>query len=115
MIKILAATLTSKGFDVLQSQDGKQGLEMALSFHPDLILLDLLLPTMSGLEVLKALRKHKHGADIPVMILTNLDENDEIYNTARTAASAYIIKSNSSLESIVNEVQQQLSNVTASH
>ena len=109
MIKILAATLAKEGYEVLQAKDGKEGLDLALSSQPDLMLLDLLLPTMSGLDILRALQKDKQGAAIPVMVLTNLDENDEIYKTVATATSAYIIKSNSSLEFIIGEVKRLLS------
>ena len=109
MIKILATTLTKEGYEVLQAQDGKEGLDLALSSQPDLLLLDLLLPTMSGLDILRSLRKDERGAAIPVMILTNLDENDEIYKTVANTTSAYIIKSNSSLEFITSEVKRQLS------
>ena len=112
MIKILSATLTKEGFTVRQAIDGKQGYDMALQEIPDLLLLDLLLPTMSGLEILRALHKNTGTRTLPILILTNLNENDEIYQAASKASLAYIIKSNSSLQSIVQEVKQQLHIVT---
>ncbi len=112
MLRILSATLQKEGFTVRTSQDGKQGLDAALLEMPDLILLDLLLPTMPGTEVLKALRADKRGATVPVMIVTNLDENDTIYKSVAKASSTYIIKSNSSLAYIVQEVKRLLTGDT---
>ena len=60
------------GFDVQVADNGKSGVEMVESFHPDLILLDLQMPEMNGQEALEHIRSKSWGKDIPVIILTNL-------------------------------------------
>ena len=112
MLGILSFKIAEEGFEVVKAQDGQQGLQLAFSEHPDLILLDLLLPKLSGLELLKALREDPLGKQIPVIILTNLSENDTVYKSVALNSSAYFIKSNSSLEHIAEEVKGRLSSAT---
>lgn len=108
MLNILAYKIETEGFQVLTAQDGQTGLEIALRTGPDLILLDLLLPKLSGLNLLDKLRKDKKGQHIPVFILTNLSENEAIYKSVALNSAAYFIKSNSSLEHIAAEVKNKL-------
>jgi two-component system alkaline phosphatase synthesis response regulator PhoP len=108
MLNVLSYKISDAGFQVLRARDGQEGLEMALREHPDLILLDLLLPKLSGLNLLDDLRKDKKGKKIPVFILTNLTENDTIYKSVALNTAAYFIKSNSSLEHIATEVKNKL-------
>lgn len=108
MLGILSFKIAAEGFEVIKAQDGQQGLQFAISEQPDLILLDLLLPKLSGLELLEALRKVEHDKHIPVIILSNLSENSAIYKSVALNSSAYFIKSNSSLEHIATEVKNKL-------
>lgn len=108
MLEILAFKIKEAGFEVLEAEDGQKGLDLALREQPDLILLDLLLPKLSGLDLLKKLRKDPKSQDVPVLILTNLSENSAIYKSVALNANAYYIKSNSSLEHITNEVTAKL-------
>ncbi len=109
MLDILAEKITEAGFQVLKAQDGQQGLERALNEQPDLILLDLLLPKLSGLDLLNALRHDNRGKQMQVIILTNLNENSAIYKSVALNTAAYFIKSDSSMEHIVEEVKHKLS------
>ena len=108
MLQILSDKLSAEGYEVFKAEDGQQGLDLALEQRPDLILLDLLLPKLSGLEMLEALRKVEKDKPTPVLILTNLSENKAIYKSVALNTSAYFIKSNSSLESIADEVKSKL-------
>jgi two-component system alkaline phosphatase synthesis response regulator PhoP len=108
LLNVLAYKISEEGFQVLKAENGQAGLEMALREHPDLILLDLLLPKLSGLNLLDNLRKDKKGKKIPVFILSNLTENDTIYKSITLNTAAYFIKSNSSLEHIATEVKNKL-------
>ena len=108
MLAILADRIAGLGCTVLKAEDGQQGLQRALSEQPDLILLDLLLPKLSGLDLLNALRQDARGGQIPVMILTNLNENSAIYKSVALNSAAYFIKSDSSLEFIASEVSKKL-------
>ena len=108
MLKILSDKISSLGYEVLKAEDGQQGLQRALNEAPDLVLLDLLLPKLSGLDLLNALRQDERGKDTPIMILTNLNENSAIYKSVALNSAAYFIKSDSSLEFIANEVTKKL-------
>ncbi|MDD5750686.1 MAG: response regulator [Candidatus Pacebacteria bacterium] len=78
MRQTLADNLASEGFDVLQAMDGVEGLEVAFSGHPDLILLDIMMPRMDGLTMMQKLRaKDVWGRKVPVILLTNLSPDEE--------------------------------------
>ena len=108
MLNILAHKLEEQGFEVLKAEDGEKGLELAKSGHPDLVLLDLLLPKLGGLDMLDKLRESETGKTVPVFIISNLSSNDAIYKSVSLKADAYFIKSDSSLEHITEEVKKKL-------
>jgi len=66
--------LVKAGFDVLSAADGEEGLRLAIEHKPDLVVLDMMLPKLSGLDVLRVLRKDPGTASIPVMVLTSLPQ-----------------------------------------
>lgn len=100
--------LTSNNLIVLEAEDGEEGLKLALSEHPDLILLDLLMPKMDGISMLKRLRQDKWGKGVKVIILTNLGESEPIAATVELGASEYIVKSNWQLGDILAKVRGML-------
>ncbi len=108
ILDILVYKIEEQGYKVLEAIDGENGLDIALNQHPNLILLDLLLPEMSGLDMLGKLRKDKWGKHVPVFVLTNLRENEMIYKSVALKAEAYFIKSDSSLARIATEVKNKL-------
>ena len=80
MRRVLKDTLEQEGFIVFESSDGKVGLEEAHLKRPDLILLDILMPKIDGMTVLKQLRKEEWGKGVPVVILTNLNDASTVIN-----------------------------------
>lgn len=87
--------LQNHGHKVFVGKTGEKGLKLALEEHPDLILLDIRLPKMDGMAMLKLLRQDTWGTNVPVIILTNLDANDEILKgVMEDHPSYYLIKSN---------------------
>jgi CheY-like chemotaxis protein len=87
----LERVLTKAGFTVVIAQDGEQGLRIACQTIPDLILLDTLLPKMGGQEVLRALKNDPLTADIPVIILSSLSQQNE-EKFKKNGAAAYFEK-----------------------
>ena len=84
---------TSGGFGVMTAGDGEAGLALALEQHPDLVLLDIDMPKMDGLTVLKKLRLDAWGTTVPVILLTNLQTNDKILSEiVQSEPSYYLIK-----------------------
>ncbi len=104
----LDTALKHAGFMSVTAPDGKIGLASALEHKPDLILLDIKMPTMSGHEMLSALRKDAWGKSVPVLLLTNYDDPKNITEGFGLNANDYIIKSNVSLGSIITKVKQYL-------
>jgi DNA-binding response OmpR family regulator len=106
MAELLGNAFAKAGFSVLHAKDGEEGLASALADHPDVVLLDLMLPGMDGLEMLHNLRKHEGGKDIPVIILTNLSPDDRIMGeVVHDEPSFYLIKANTSIEEIVSKAK----------
>src|SRR5579859_1655328 len=96
-------------FEVTQAADGEEGLEMALNSHPDLILLDIMMPKVDGIAMMDQLRKDPWGKNVPIIILTNLDASDEIIQRVIVdQPSYYILKSNSIPEEIIEKANSIL-------
>ena len=88
----LVAALRRHGYEVLDAGNGTVGLEMALSHHPHLVLSDVNLPGLSGIEVLKALRSHPETADIPVILMTGEPEKTDARFSMEHGADDYLPK-----------------------
>ncbi len=89
---IYATKLELEGFAVLTARDGDEGLKVALKEVPDLILLDVLMPKMDGFEVLKRLKAEAATKPIPVIMLTNLGQKEDIEKGLEEGAIDYLIK-----------------------
>ena len=98
----------NEGFTVLETRDGQEGLTSALTNHPDLILLDIIMPIMDGMTMLDNLRLDPWGKSVPVVLLTNLSEADKVAASLRQGVYDYLIKSDWKLEDIVKKVKTKL-------
>jgi CheY-like chemotaxis protein len=102
------------GHDVLEAADGEQGIEMATSKKPDLILLDLVMPKMDGFEVIKALRGKEATKDLPIIIFSVLGEQNHIQKALDLGANDYIIKGAYSPAEVLGKVGQFLARSSVS-
>lgn len=102
----LAYKLVNSGFEVFTAENGEQGLEMAVSEKPDIILMDLLMPIMDGKTMLRKLREFPQFKTIPVVVLTNAGDVHSMMET-RTYynANEFLIKSNVSPNQILKKIQ----------
>ncbi len=102
--------LLFKNLKSLSAKNGKEGVELALKEHPDLILLDLIMPEMDGMTALKKIREDVWGAKVPIIILTNLTAiNGNIAADALAhTPTSYLIKSDSKLHDIVKKIEKIL-------
>lgn len=104
---VLIDMLNQSGFMATEAGDGEIGLEKALNEHPDLILLNILMPKIDGLTMLKKLREDAWGKSVPVIFLTNVDPDDEAQKKIiEYGASYYLIKTKISLESVINNIKE---------
>jgi len=108
MLRALTDTFENEGFNVFGAEDGEKGLKIAFKEHPDVILIDLLMPKMDGISMLKKIREDEWGKDVPVIILTNLSDVDKIAETVENGISHYLVKTEWSLEEIVKKVKKLL-------
>lgn len=104
----LGSVLEEEGYKVIKALDGVRGLELAKKEKNDLILLDLVLPKMDGFEVLKSLRANAATKNIPVIILTNLENTDDIGRALELGATTYLVKANYDLEEVLKKVRETL-------
>lgn len=110
-LKVLTDEFIREGFFVLQAKNGQEGFKVALKEHPDLILLDHLMPKMDGMTMLKQLRKENSwGKTVPVIILTNLSPNEDDTNQAiaENEPAYYLTKSDETLSELLEKVQEVL-------
>lgn len=106
--KMYQTKLVSEGYDVLVAQDGEEGLTLALSKKPQCIVLDVMVPKKSGLEVLEALSKDETGKTIPVIMLTNLSREEERQKALSLGAKAYLIKAETTPKQVVEMIKKVL-------
>ena len=104
----LKEELESGGYTVQGASDGVEGVEQAKTFKPELILLDLLMPKMDGMEMLQKLKADAETRDIPVVILTNLSDYEKISEALSLGAMDYLVKANYKLEDLLEKVRTVL-------
>lgn len=110
MLNALSDYLETQEFATLMARDGEEGLEIALKEHPDLILLDILMPKMDGMIMLQKLREDEWGKQTPVIILTNVSPNANsiISSVLKNEPAYYLVKSDVRLEGIVDKIKDVL-------
>jgi two-component system phosphate regulon response regulator PhoB len=101
-------SLQQRGFTVKSAVDGEMGLRMVRDARPALVLLDLLMPKVSGIEVLRELRADPATADIPVVILSNSSREEDKRHASELGAIGYFVKANLSLRALGDEVTRLL-------
>ncbi len=104
---ISALMLKSRGYKVSVALDGLEGIEKATNEHPDLILLDIMMPGMDGYEVCMRLRTEPDIKDIPIIMLTAKDDHESVARCFELGADSYIVKP-FSLPTMVSKLAQFL-------
>jgi DNA-binding response OmpR family regulator len=98
----------AESFDVQTAENGKLGLELIESMKPDIVLLDLMMPEMTGDEVLEKLRASAWGKDIKVIILTNMGEQEIPEKVKQLGVDAVILKADMTPRQVADLVKKQL-------
>lgn len=106
---ILSDRLRTEGFEVFEATNGEMGVDMVKEFHPHLVLLDIIMPKMNGIEALEEIRRDEDwGERVEVMMLTNLSSEEQKESVARLGVRDYMVKSDWDIEDIVTRVKQKL-------
>jgi CheY-like chemotaxis protein len=111
--ELLAGKLSDDEFNVSYASNGEEALSIAATEHPDVILLDILLPGMSGYEVLEKLKADENTKNIPVIILSNFGQPEDIEKGKSLGAADFLVKANNSLDAIVSRVREIASSAQA--
>jgi DNA-binding response OmpR family regulator len=106
--KTFGDILRKEGYQMISALDGEIGLKLAKGKTPDLILLDLILPKIHGFDVLKKLKEDEETKEIPVIVLTNLEALREIDKAIELGARTYLVKTQYSLEEVVEKIKKAL-------
>lgn len=108
LLNMYATKFELENFKVTVADDGEKGLRAVEKEIPDIILLDIMLPKMNGFEVLKQLKASKDFRDIPVILLTNLSQKNEIEQGLSMGANDYLIKAHFMPSEVVDKIKEIL-------
>lgn len=115
LLRALVNKFTKEGFNVLEAKNGKEGMDVALKMHPDLLMLDIMMPNMDGMMMLKKIREDEWGKSVPAIFLTNVSDPEKIGRIIESGGYDlsgvydYIVKTDWKLEDIVKRVKEKLS------
>lgn len=104
----LTDTLAKEGFAVLSAHDGEEGLTQALASHPDIVVTDLKMPVMTGLEMIEKIRADEWGKNAKILILSNMSDLETLQNAMEKGAFHYMVKGDSSMADIVAAIKKYL-------
>lgn len=108
---ILSVRLIREGFSVEEAVDGREALKKIEEFQPKLVLLDLVMPDIDGFEVLRRMKENDTLSKIPVLVLSNLGQDEEIRRAKDLGAKEYLVKAYFAPSEIVTRVQKILREV----
>ena len=106
--EIYGIRITAEGYDVVSAGDGEEALAMAVREKPDLILSDVMMPKISGFDMLDILRTTPETADIKVIMMTALSAEDQRQRGERLGANRYLVKSQVGIEDVINAIHEVL-------
>ncbi len=103
--ELIVKKLSNEGYEVIEAADGEQGLQKIKEEKPDLVLLDLILPGIDGFEVLAQKREDPFAASIPVIVLSNLGQKEDVDKGLNLGATDYLIKAHFTPGEIIEKVR----------
>lgn len=106
--KMYQLKLSLEGYEVQVAENGKQGVDKIKEMMPNIILLDILMPELDGFEVLKIAKSDEATKNIPVLIMSNLGQEDHIQKGMQMGAIGYIVKSQYTPSKVVEKIKETL-------
>lgn len=103
---LIVQKLVKDGYEVAEAIDGEKGLVSAKEEKPDLILLDLILPGIDGFEVLSSVKGDPATSSIPVIVLSNLGQSEDVERSLRLGAKSYMIKAHFTPAEIITKIKE---------
>ena len=108
LLEALKNKFIAEKFEVLESMNGEVGLEAAFRRHPNLILLDIVMPVMDGMTMLKKLRQDSWGKNVFVILLTNLSDESKVAEAMQHGVFDYLVKADWKIDDVVKKVRERL-------
>src|SRR3989344_312584 len=108
LLKMYTEKFSFEGFKVLNAKDGEEALSVALGEPIDIILLDIMLPRMSGTDFFEKFRQNPKGKNLPVVALTNLAEETERQKALKLGVKEYLVKAMQTPEQVVEKIKEFL-------
>jgi DNA-binding response OmpR family regulator len=108
IVQMYRTKFENEGYEVATAPDGGTGLELIDQFDPDVILLDLMMPNMNGLDMLKTLRGTPNGKDAKVVVLTNMGDTETATRVYKMQANDYIVKAEMTPKQVADRVKALL-------
>lgn len=105
LVGMYVTKLELEHFQTFVASEGDKGLEVARSIHPDLVLLDIVLPKMDGFTVLEHLKSEEATRDIPVILLTNLGQQKDVNRGLALGANDYLVKAHYMPSEVVEKIK----------
>lgn len=106
--ELMSSKLGSEGFDIVEAVDGESGVKKMKEEKPEITLLDLILPGIDGFEALAKMKEDPITAPIPVVILSNLGERDDVERGLKLGATDYLVKAHFTPNEIIKKVREVL-------
>jgi len=105
---LVKEALVQEGISVLEAGNGNEGIRIALSAHPDLVVLDIILPDIDGISVLERLREDSWGKNARVIILTNLSNSERVSASVEKGVFDFLVKEEWKLSDVVSRIKERL-------
>ncbi len=108
LVQVLAQKFTDEGVTAYTAVNGRDGLALALEKHPDIILLDIMMPEMDGFDVMKQLQEDPWGKDATIILLTNSSSIETVAKAVSTGMSEFLVKTDIHLDELVRHVKDRM-------
>ena len=109
MLRALVEKFGKEGFNTLSAQDGEEGYEVAMKENPDFLIIDIIMPKMDGITLMKKIREdEKWGVEVPIIMLTNLSDPESVSEAAKYKVYDFLVKTDWRLNDVVKLVKEKL-------
>ncbi len=109
LMEALKEKFSVKDFSILEAMDAESAVDVALKNHPDLILLDIILPRGNGVMAMDKIREDNWGKNVPIIILSNLNPNDRMVSeVVREQPAYYLLKAETPIDDVLEKVKEVL-------
>lgn len=110
IVQMYRTKFLNEGYTVEMAGDGVVGLKLIKEFQPDIVLLDLMMPTMNGIDMLRELRKLPGGKEVRVVVLTNMGDDETAQSVKGLGVLEYIVKAEMTPSKVAERVKELLKN-----